>query len=430
MLWANRDEGSADRVTDKVPAVTDEEARPFAELLFAACLDAAKNERQCLILARHYGLDGDGWQRLAAVAASLDLSRERVRQLLDDALVRMKRRGTSQRRGGQGGPCAALLRHAEGVAGPQVPGWRQAAWERLKDDPSTIPPAKAMGLLAYFGAPNRNRRQAEAEVEPFLRELREEARRTRREAFEQARWADRAARLQGLLDRYTVWPASPRVLTPDDVRSLGPARSVRHDGAGLALPLDSAKLGREVQCESLLEHRFFTLLDLLATVDRYQEQPCRIEYRLDGWSRPYHPDVLIVLRDGRTILAELKPAHQVALFPNLVKWAALARACDEWGFGLFIGGDRYAVQQVLQRPVPGGFEDALLAAVDGHVVRWQAYEELLRRFDADHQAMAAIVLRHGLELRLAPFRLSRLPSNDAEGVGSLLARLRAAGPGH
>jgi DNA-directed RNA polymerase sigma subunit (sigma70/sigma32) len=65
----------------------DDEARPFAELLFAACLDAAKNERQCLILARHYGLDGDGGQSLAAVAASLDRSRERVRQLLDDALV-------------------------------------------------------------------------------------------------------------------------------------------------------------------------------------------------------------------------------------------------------------------------------------------------------------------------------------------------------
>jgi hypothetical protein len=92
------------------------------------------------------------------------------------------------------------------------------------------------------------------------------------------------------------------------------------------LPLDSTKLGREVQCESLLEHRFFALLELLGTVNRYQEQPCRIDYRLDGWSRPYHPDVLIVLRDGRAILAELKPAHQVALFPNLVNWAALALA--------------------------------------------------------------------------------------------------------
>jgi hypothetical protein len=66
--------------------------------------------------------------------------------------------------------------------------------------------------------------------------------------------------------------------------------------------------------------------------------------------------------------------------------------------------------------------------VDGHVVRWQEHEELLRRFDADHQAMAGIVLRHGLELRLGPFRLSRLPSNGAEGVRSLLARLWAAGP--
>jgi hypothetical protein len=417
-------------VVDNAPAVIDENGRPFAELLFAACVDASKDERQCLIVARHYGLDGDGWQSLAAVAASLDspVSRERARQIRDDALIRMKSRGSSQRRSGKGGgPCAALLRHAEEVAGQQGPRW-QAAWERLNDDLSTIPPKKAMDLLAYFAAPHRNRRQAEAAVESFLRQLRKEVRRTSREAWEQARWADRAARLQGLLDRYTLWWASPRVLTPEDVRRLRPARNVRYDGTGLALPLDSAKLGREVECESLLEHRFFTLLDLLVTVDRYQEQPCRIEYRLDGWSRPYHPDVLIVLHDGRAILAEVKPPHQVALFPNLVKWAALARACEEWGFGLFIGGDQYAVQQVLQRPVPGGFENALLAAVDGHVVRWREYEELLRRFEADHQAMAAIVLRHGLELRLGPFRLSRLPSNDAEGVRSLLARLSGASP--
>jgi hypothetical protein len=59
-------------VVDNVPAVTDEDGRPFAELFVAACVDASKNERQCLIVARHYGLDGDGWQSLAAVAASLD----------------------------------------------------------------------------------------------------------------------------------------------------------------------------------------------------------------------------------------------------------------------------------------------------------------------------------------------------------------------
>lgn len=418
-------------MVDDVPAATHEEGRPFAELFLVACLDAAKNERQRLIVARRYGLDGDGWQSLAAVAASLDppVSRERVRQILDDALIRVKRRGSRERRGGQGGgPCAALLRHAEEVAGPHRSGWQQAVWERLNDDSSAIPPQEAMVLVAYFSATHRNRRQAEAAVEPFLRQLREQTRRTRREARVQARWADRAAHLQGLLDRYTIWCAQPRVLTPDDVRRLRPARSVRHDGIGLALPLDSTKLGREVQCESLLEHRFFALLELLGTVNRYQEQPCRIDYRLDGWSRPYHPDVLIVLRDGRAILAELKPAHQVALFPNLVKWAALARACEEWGFGLFIGSDKYAVQQVLERPVPRTFEDGLLAAVDDHVVRWREYAELLRRFDADHQAMAAIVLRHGLELRLGPFRLSRLPSNDAVEVGSMLARLRAAAP--
>src|SRR6266540_4508459 len=58
-----------------VPTAIDEDDRPFAELLFAASAHAAKDERQCMIVARRYGLEGDGGQRLAVVAASLDRRR-------------------------------------------------------------------------------------------------------------------------------------------------------------------------------------------------------------------------------------------------------------------------------------------------------------------------------------------------------------------
>jgi hypothetical protein len=168
--------GLVDRMAENAPAITDG-TPPFADLFFAACLDAAKNEGQRLIVTRRYGLDGDGSLTLAAVAASLDrpVSRERVRQILDDILIRIKSRGTRQRRGGQADrPCAALVRHAERVAGSHASGW-QAAWGRLNSERSPIPAKEAMVLLIYFAVPHRNRRQAQAAVESFLRQPHEDA---------------------------------------------------------------------------------------------------------------------------------------------------------------------------------------------------------------------------------------------------------------
>jgi hypothetical protein len=119
---------------------------------------------------------------------------------------------------------------------------------------------------------------------------------------------------------------------------------------GLALPLDSVKLGRQVECESSYEHRFYAALELLDIVDHYQER--------------------------------------------------------------------------LRRPVPSAFEDALVAAAEDHTVRGVEYAGLLRRFNANHQDMAAVVLRHGLELRSEPSRLRRPTSQEAAQVSAFLSRLQ------
>ncbi len=52
------------------------------------------------------------------------------------------------------------------------------------------------------------------------------------------------------------------------------------------------------------------------------------------------------------------------------------------------------------------------------------YAGLLRRFDANHQDMAAVVLRRGLELRPDPFRLRHSASQEAIQVSAFLSRLR------
>jgi Sigma-70, region 4 len=183
------------------PGAGKEAGLPFGDLFAAACSDALP-ERERLIVGRYYGLDGGGCQTLAAVGKSLDrpIGRERVRQIIDRALSRLKGQGTRQRNSGQSDwPCAALRSHAERIVGPQASNWERDAWERLDADPSMIPPQEAMVLLAYFAWPHRTRRQAETAVAPFFQQLREQARREQREASDQAGRIRVATRVQGLL---------------------------------------------------------------------------------------------------------------------------------------------------------------------------------------------------------------------------------------
>jgi hypothetical protein len=60
--------------------------------------------------------------------------------------------------------------------------------------------------------------------------------------------------------------------------------------------------------ESSLERDFLILLDFDLNVDRYEEQPLRIEYTDgDGRARTYTPDVLVYYRDDMTPAKWMKP---------------------------------------------------------------------------------------------------------------------------
>lgn len=80
------DEDTLDPLSD---AIRNEEA-----LRALRALSAELDERQRLVVASRYGLDGDDPLSLAEVGRRLSLSRERVRQLEKEALRRLRERGT------------------------------------------------------------------------------------------------------------------------------------------------------------------------------------------------------------------------------------------------------------------------------------------------------------------------------------------------
>lgn len=75
---------------------------------------------------------------------------------------------------------------------------------------------------------------------------------------------------------------------------MGPVRQVRDNPFSTTARLSSAKLGRTVQAESLLEYDFLSILDFDPRVEKYGEQCIAIPWRdASGRRRRYSPDVLV-----------------------------------------------------------------------------------------------------------------------------------------
>ena len=107
----------------------------------------------------------------------------------------------------------------------------------------------------------------------------------------------------------------------------GVIRNVRENPYSVTARLSSAKLGRTVQAESLLEYDFLNILDFDPRVEKYGEQCLAVPWTDEsGRRKRYHPDVLVKFnalamkadsRLGATVY-EVKPAEILrARFPEL-----------------------------------------------------------------------------------------------------------------
>ena len=99
----------------------------------------------------------------------------------------------------------------------------------------------------------------------------------------------------------------------------------------------SGKLGRLVQFDSELELVMLRQFDTDPRVVDYQEQPLTIPYVVGGEAHEYTPDVIVQLADGRAFVVEAKPLEFLGDFTNWMKWASLARWCEQHGVGFWVG---------------------------------------------------------------------------------------------
>lgn len=376
------------------------------------------SERDSQVLRLHYGLEDRRMWTLEEIGGQLGISKERVRQLVNKALQRLRQRGRQELGGGSTDkPSAALIQLSTelvGDAGDSDAVLRVARF--LHKELGWMDPTVGGFLLVYLaGAARKEAKVHASKVHDKYQTIAKEIRAQQRLLSP----TSPIGRLRALLNTSVLWPPAPHAhAAREDFRL---QRDLSRS-AGFRLHT-SDKLNRKVQCQAGEEPAFYALLDRLDTVAWYQEQPLRIPYRLDGTPRSYYPDVLIGMADGRGIVTEIKPDFRFGVLSNLLKWVALWEYCIRCGYGMFVGNRRHSIQQVMARPIPVALEQAFLQALAVAPLDWPACKALLQRHGATSTLLTPLVLRNGLSLR-QPFRLGLEPGEQQQRVLGLLQQWR------
>lgn len=153
---------------------------------------------------------------------------------------------------------------------------------------------------------------------------------------------------------------------------------------GFRMKFPSVKLGRMVECESLLEADAVRLLEFSPGVLSFQEQPAHIHYWDGENMRDYYPDFQLNLSDGRLVYLEIKRSEELATLALKNKFSAIARHYAESGKHFRIATE----QEIRKEPLQTNLRR--LGYHRGHVpLRWPSSVQLT------------------LELGVGPITLSR-----------------------
>lgn len=101
-------------------------------------------------------------------------------------------------------------------------------------------------------------------------------------------------------------------------------KALTRSGRGFRMRIPSMKLGRMVECESILEGDVVLLLEYSPGVLSYQEQPALINYWDGEQMRAYFPDFEVLLSDGSRVHLEIKPSTKFGKPKIAEKYRAIA----------------------------------------------------------------------------------------------------------
>ena len=390
----------------------------FSELFLQAQAEVLPPRSQ-RILEMRYGFGGDDPSTLAEIGATVNLSRERVRQIIERSLLRIRGRGVRRNRSGTSGThdrsgCGQVLAYLLSALKPEEEGFVGRIITFISDEMPQLPCGRlaimlVLGLVGMQRSPffAATLAQVAAEEESY-RQLLAAEKEERRRLIQRLRYQEKG----DALFAWIIWPDQVMPVHTDVVCTR--AREVDLEAGGVRGSFYSNKLQRQVVYESQTELKFFHLLETLDEIVFYQEQPCFIPYTIDEERHLYYPDVLFIFSDGRGVLAELKPVIHMGLHVNIQKWRALRAYCRERGLGFLITDGYRTPQDLVRLAIPTEFEQRVILTLEHGNMDWPAYRESQQGFELPPHALQAVIMRNKLIWRMHPFELA-LPTSRVSG---------------
>lgn len=186
----------------------------------------------------------------------------------------------------------------------------------------------------------------------------------------------------------------------------------------------SGKLGRLVQFDSELELVMLRQFDADPRVIDYQEQPLTIPYVVGGEAHEYTPDLIVQLTDGRAFVVEAKPLEFLGDFTNWMKWASLARWCDQHGVGFWVGSPQRSLMEHIDIQPDPDKHDLVRAEIAAGGVTEDDYPVLERLIGCEQ--LGLIASAELLDWRAEQRHVKSPTTTDLEAADQLkLALLRA-----
>jgi hypothetical protein len=149
-------------------------------------------------------------------------------------------------------------------------------------------------------------------------------------------WDERKVNLMigQLLDRDDFWSTPFRKITNKGVKkNIG--------------KFPSAKMGRNIWYESVLESDLIELLEFDPDVIRYKEQPFRLRYFYEGQRRSYIPDIFAQRRNKLQAI-EVKPQEKAATKMNKLRYQVISSIFEYHGIEFVVATEtRIRVQPLL-----------------------------------------------------------------------------------
>jgi DNA-binding CsgD family transcriptional regulator len=371
----------------------------FAEY-FTLAQEEALTPRQNRIVDLRYGFANGEHHTLQQIGQEFGLSRERIRQILQRSLLKIRSKSRRQiTKGATDSACARLLLYLENTLKPEEPGNLDRIFVFSRDELGYLPQqTKALPLIVYllYGQRESSKQYFTELITRYQEEL---------ALLKRAVKLD--LELKNLLP-YIIWPSG--VTKKFDWSELSRKREVSPDGEGVSGRFFSEKMIRDIQYESHLELQFLLKLEQAKDIVFYQEQPLVIPYQLEGLARNYYPDVFFAFEDGRGVVVEIKPRYQMALYENLTKWSALHKFCLQNGWGLLVTDGSRPFQKLQHHEISVEYETTLLAALanseDG-ILSWKEYRDIKDQYNSTWNDFLAIILKNRLEWNLQPFVLKQ-----------------------